>query len=1158
MNDEQPIQLVNRKSVSSTWLKLALCFIIHCLLFIIHCSTQAQSVLREGIWVKIGVTTSGVYRLDQATLSRLNPAFATADPRRLRLYGNGGAALPQSNATPRPADLTENAIQVTGEADGRFEAGDALLFYGQSPHVVRYDTTARRFTHQMNPYADTTFYFLTIGSSPGRRMATSAVTSGTSISAVSTFEEYVFYEKDLTKLPNVPTLPSISSGREWLGEYLTLDTTKVVLFDLPGLVPNSVVRLGASVVAGATVPTQFRLRLNDQPVGTLPVPAVLGREYDYRGMARTDTFSTELTSVGTPLRLSLTYQKNGLSTAQGYLNFLTVQVRRELRQYDRPTWVRRLPAGQYTVGQATAGLRVWNLTDPLVPVVQAYTLSTARQAGWSANRPADYLLFTDEHLMTPVSLAPVNNQNVSGQPAPNLLIITPAAWLGQAERLAKFRREHDQLSVLVVTTQQIYNEFGSGQPDVTAIRDASRYFYRKQPGQLRYLLLFGDATFDHRNIAKLVSPAQLANMVPVYESRESLHPIYSFSSDDYVGFMDATEGEWVETRDGDHRMDIGVGRLPVRSVDEAQTVVDKLIRYSADPLLAGDWQTKVMLIADDGDFNLHQRDVDEMATGIEETAPAYRPERIFLDNYVQDKTAAEEKAPAVNQVINRAFAEGRLIINYSGHGGVQSLAQEQVITLQDIFSWKNRRLPLFVTATCQFGRYDDPNSTSGAELALLSRSGGAIGLLTTTRPVFANSNLLLNKAFYDAVFAPVNGRMPRLGDVMRLTKNNGLYGPVNRNFALLGDPSMQLAYPQAQVNLTHVNGRAVAAGRTDTLRALQPVELTGEIQQQQGRLTDFSGTVRLALYDKATTQTTLGLEPGSPPMAYEAYTSPVYTGLVPVTQGRFSVRFTVPKDINYTIGQARLYAYATRTDSLLSATGSYDGLRVGGSILTDSVDTQPPVMTLAVVGGVASSQQVRVAGPDVTLLIGLSDNQGINIARSGLGHELTAQLDQQPAVVLNESYVATSTDGRRGEVRYTFRDLSPGTYQVRVKAWDSNNNSTGGALTLVVSERPGLRLRAFRASPNPAITSTVLTAELNRSGEPLDWTLSVYDLRGRLLDEQTGRCSDCPAVVDVGTWDGRTSDGGAVPAGLYPVRLQVRSAADGSITVGSQRLILTK
>ncbi|GAB3565153.1 type IX secretion system sortase PorU [Spirosoma luteolum] len=1116
----------------------------------------AESVLRTGTWLKIGVTESGVYQIDQATLARLSPALASADPRLLRLYGNGGGMLPQANNSLRVSDLTENAILVNGETDGRLDPGDALVFFGQSPHVIQYDSIARRYTHQTNVYSDTTFYFLTVGTTAGRRVIDQAAGATAATPTVTTFTDYQFHELDTQKLPSLAPNPSLQSGREWLGEFMSLDTTLTITFDTPGLVAGSSVRMRLGAVAGARSPSQFATLINGQLVGRLPIPTISGAPYDFQAISRTDTFRLAAAGAGSSVRTTVTFQANGQQGAQGYLDYLGVELKRSLLQTDRFLWVRGLPAGLAAVGSANTALRIWNVTNPLVPAGQAYNLVTS-EARWQASRPGDYVLFTDAQLRTPVSIHTVANQNLRAQPTPTLLIVTPAAWQSEADRLAAFRRANDGLDVLVVTTQQVYNEFGSGQPDPTAIRDAVRYYYRKEPGRLQYVLLMGDATFDYRNIKKLLSAGELANTVPVYESRESLHTIFSYSSDDYFGFMGDSEGEWPETDYGDYKLALGIGRLPVKRIDEARAVVDKLIRYATDRTLPGDWQTKVMLIADDGDFNTHMADANELATQIEAQSPAYRPERAFMDAYPQDVTANGQKSPTMNRLINQAVQDGRLIINYNGHGGVSGLADEQIVTDQDIVNWRNRRMPLFLTATCQFGRYDDPSVNSGAELALLNQQGGAIGLITTTRPVYANTNKPVNQAFYESVFTPINGRMPRLGDVMRFTKNRSLQGQINRNFALLGDPSMQLAYPQAQIILTQINKRPVSASRIDTLRALQPVELVGEVQQQQQRLGTFSGTLRLVLYDKAVTQTTLGTE--SAKMSYQTFANPLYAGQVAVQNGTFVARFTMPKDIDYSrIGPGRLYAYAIRTDSSLQALGSYEAIRIGGSVVPDTVDTTPPTVQISVVGGIPEGDQVRVAGPDISVRIRLRDNQGITIARSALGHELTAQLSGQTPVILNDLYVATGTNGQEGEVQYTFRAVATGRYSLRVKAWDLSNNSGEGALGLIVSEKPALQLQAIQVTPNPITTPAVLTASHNRTGESLDWELGIYDLTGRLMHRQTGACSTCSESVAVGSWDGTTDAGSVATNGLYVYRLQLHAVSDGSVVSQGGRLVLLR
>ncbi|MBO0934088.1 type IX secretion system sortase PorU [Fibrella aquatilis] len=1120
-----------------------------------------SSVLQTGVWVKIGVTGTGIIRLDQALLTRVNGAFATADPRLFRLYGNGGAPLPQPNATPRPVDLLENAIQITGEADGRFDPSDAVLFFGQSTTTILDNGAGQPLTHQLNPYADTTFYFLTIGTSAGLRVANRAVGS-TIGTPISTYDDYLFHEAERVK--------PLPSGRFWLGEAFQgeLSQRQTIDFAAPGRVPNTPVVVRSAVMASSTASTTYFLQLNGANVGSQtvePVADALTR-YTTRGMLNTSTFTTTPTGADPQLSVLLTSSRKGGAGSSGYLDFVSVQYQRELRQYEQPTVV-RTRGGRFLAKQATTALRIWDITNPLRPVQQAYAL-TGSAATWSSDSAArqTYLLFTDAQTGLPASVRPLANQNLRGQPTPNLLIVTPLAWRAEAERLAQFRRTNDSLSVLVVTTQQVYNEFGSGQPDPTAIRDMCRYFYRKNPptavGQgLNYLLLFGDATYDYRNIEAYLSPAEQANTVPVYESSESLHPLLSFSSDDYFGFLKDTDGEWAENFTGDQRLDIGVGRLPVKSPEEAKALVDKLIRYATDKTTLGNWRSQLLLVADDGDDNIHQRDADQLATYVEAHAPAYHPDRLFIDQFPRTTdtvgTQLVPKSPRVNALLRQAMQDGRLIINYTGHGGIREWAQEQVLTLKDILTTPTTRLPLFVTATCEFGRYDDPTSNSGAEIALLNSTGGGIGLLTTTRPVFADKNLLLNQAFYRTVFRPKAGRMPRLGDVIRATKDSSLAGVQNRNFALLGDPSMRLAYPRADVVLTQLNGRPLATPATDTLRALQRVTLTGEVRQPgSGQpLTDFSGTAQIMLYDKPASLTTLGVE-GNAKMTFRSYTNLLFSGQVRVLNGQFQVQLSLPKDLDLTVGPGRLYAYALRNDGLLDAVGAAD-LPIGGVTALPIADGQPPSIRLSLADTLTTKPLPTVAGPDVTLLIELADNEGVNLSQSVKSHAMSGQLDSREPVLLSQYYTATTPDGRQGRVRYVITGLDNGTHTIRVTAYDLSNNAADATLTFVVTDKPPLTLQSLTAYPNPFSDKATISATHNRPGESLDWSLVVFDAAGKLISETQGPCTNCPTPFVLPGW-GRSSSGSTLTNGLYIYKLQLRSVGDGTTATGSGKLILVR
>lgn len=1117
-------------------------------------AAQAQpSVLAEGQWLKIGITQTGIYKLDAAFLTKSGVGLSGLDPRTLRVFGNGGAALPQANRQNRQRDLAENAIWVTGEADGRFDASDALYFFAESPHPVFYDSTARRFSHQINPYTDTTYYFLTFGGKTGKRIATqpNLPASGTTLTE---FDDYTYYK------PSGEMTNPVRSGREWL-EYLGIGTEKTVSFDLPGIIPGSSALVTSAVVGRALVATQFQVKWGAQSIGTQDIESVTDYTYDRKGRLNRRTFTVTPTSVESPVRLSLAYDRTG----QGYLQSLALQTRRELRHYNEPFLFRSLasvqyPIVQYRIRQTSASVQVWDVTDRQTPVLMPISRSDAQEATMTTEGKTlrEFMLFSPEQALVPDDVKAIKNQNLHASETPDLLIVTPATWRAEADRLAEFRRKQDKLDVLVVNSQEVYNEYASGQPDLSAIRDFARFLHNQSPNKLKYLLLFGDATFDYKNYTKLLTPGQLATTLPTYESRESLHPVLSYSSDDYFGFLKTADGEWIEDFSGDHTLDIGVGRLPAKSVDEARVLVDKLIHYATTGKLPGDWQTKIAFVADDGDRdfpNIHQTDADRLAQLVERSRPSFRTEKLYLDSFVQESSPGGQRAPALNQAITRALNEGRLIVNYTGHGGESGWAEEQVVTLQDILGWTNQRLPVFVTATCQFGRYDDPGLTSGAEIALLNPRGGGIALLTTARPVYASTNYLLNNAFYEALARYTAEGAPRLGDLIRLTKNNSLSGSLNRNFTLLGDPSMQLAYPSATAVLTRINGKSTGA-KPDTIRALETVRLEGEIRENGQLLNSFNGQAKLTLFDKADTLTTHGTE-FSPPMRYTEYRSPLYSGFVRVQNGTFVAQFVVPKDLDYRIGRGKVFIHAIQEGNLREAAGNYDNLLIGNSVLNPVTDTKPPTIQLYI-NDTTFVDGGMVLGPITTLIAKLNDENGINIARNGIGHEITVWLNEDSPVVLNDLFATELDDHRRGTVRYTWEHLPPGVHTVRLKAWDVYNNPAETTLKFVVSEQPALVIRSVDVTPNPFQEQASLRVEHNRPGDELEATLLIADLSGRMVNERVYSCSNCDSWMTGLSWNGTMLSGAPVIRGMYVYRLVLRSKTDGSATSQAGKLLYSR
>ena len=1087
------------------------------LLLIIHKTAAQNSILADGQVFKIGVVRTGIYKLDTDFFRNNNLIVSNLDPRKIQIFGNGGAMLPQSNSASRANDLTENAILVRGEADGRFDDADAVWFYGQSPHQTQLNASGL-LEHQTNLYSDTTFYFLKIGTTNGLRIQNQA--SGNSGILVGDFDDYVFRESEL--------INKIQSGREWWGEYFGTQPQQNVNFDIAGLVPNSIFKLTAATIAAAQVTTKFNFSVNSQALGSQSMGTVSTYRYDYKGQRTVQSYLGSL-ATNDKIQVGISFDKNGQQSAEGYLDFVGVQVQRYLRQYDQPTVFQNISSTKqdsvrYILGQSNSNLVIWDITKPTQISNQVYRLNANEATFGSASKLLKkFIAFTETQIQKPVSVVKITNQNIRSRPTPQLLIVTTAAWQKQAQRLADFRQNNDGLTSQIVTTQQIFNEFSSGQPDPTAIRDYVKHLNDRQPNRLKYLLLMGDATFDYKNNGQNQNPSQRVNFVPTYESRESASPVYSFSSDDYFGFLKLTDGDWLEDYSSSQSLDIGVGRLPVKSVSEATIVVDKLIKYTSKNT-KGAWRQRVAFVADDGDGNIHQQDVEDLSKLITQNAPQINIKKLFVDAFPQNSNASGQRAPDVNKAISRATTDGVLIMNYTGHGGLSGWAEEQVLSIGDIINWRNiDNMPLLVTATCEFGRCDDPSVVSGAELAVLSPRGGAIALLTTTRPVFANTNFLLNQAFYQTVFKPINGLMPRLGDVFRITKNNSISGVLNRNFMLMGDPSLRLNYPNYQVIVS----------QTDTLKAGKLTQINGEVRANNQIVSDFNGTANVIVYDKENQLLTKGNE--STPMPYSQFNSKLFEGKAIIENGKFSVQFVVPKNIDYRIGKGRVETYAMRSDSLFDASGG-GSIIVGGTDLLAN-DNKPPLITMYLNDKTFTDGQE--VGENPVLIANLNDDNGLNISRGGIGNDMVLTLNDTLSITVNDYFSATTNDYQNGTINYTFDKLKAGSYVLKLKVWDSYNNSSESSLGFRVAEQNKI-IESITAFPNPFSESVTFQLNQFKNNNDLEVDIVIIDLNGKTIKVSQATAYNTDSNWAVYQWNGTNQNGNDVANGLYLFQMNIR------------------
>lgn len=1109
----------------------------------------SKSVLRSGKWAKMSVEKSGVYRISADLLRRFGFNPGDIDPKKIKIYGNPGGMLPQTVSETRPRDLVENAILVSGETDGRFDNGDFILFYAEGPDLSRFDIKSQSFYHQTNLYSKQNFYFLTVAEDEGKRIATQA-DLGANAPAITEFDDYGFYEKE--------EVNDLQSGREWYGDRFGITTNELTLnFPIEGIIGSAPITIVSDVMGQSYTNSSFNLFFNDVLVAEQKIVPIPDSRYGLKGIDKRDTLKFTASDFGAETRTSqaIKYVFNkGVGASEAYLDYIVFTFRRKLAIYGHQTTFIAAKSlenavSQFVIDRASSNISIWDVTDPKNPVSQEFTLenSTARFSTPTSSL-RKFIVF-DKTIEAPAFAGNVSNQNLQELPPANLLLITHPTFLPEALRLKAHRESVSGLSVHVVTTGEIFNEFSGGRQDVTALRDFIKSNYDKNPQVVKYVLLFGKGSYDYKDRI----PGN-TNFVPTYESRNSLHPLQTYSSDDYFGFLGSDEGNWPEDPPVNHTLDIGIGRLPVTTIDEAKNVVDKLIAYDTDKKLIGSWRKKIVFVADDGNnddtfTSLHQSQADQLSKFVETLNSGIDSKKLFIGTYTKTVKPNGETIPELTDEISRSFDLGAIVINYTGHGNERQWADERIFYDADIRELKNNLHPFMVTATCEFGRNDNPREVSSAELIVKQKEGGVIGMVSTARPVNATTNFNLNSAFYEALFTKENGKYLTIGEVFRRTKNNSTSGVANRNFILLGDPSMTLALPTQTVEINSIN----TSDGSDTLKALSQVVASGNVTDASGEIiSTFNGTVEVTLFDKEKTFTTIGRN--NPAFQYKEWSNALFRGKAKVKNGTFSIQFMMPTNMARNVDAGRISLYASDPASGIDAIGSHTDFKVGEietEVVTEAI---PPSIrlfmgdTTFVNGGITTS--------DTYLIAQIKDNSGINISGFVSDNNLIGFLDDNTeGFVLNDYFVANEDDPTSGWLVYPVRSLPAGKHTITVKAWDVFNNGAEALIDFIVTDGQGLVIETFGNYPNPFSQNTTLFFTHNRSGDDLQAQVFIQKATGELVSNYQIELPESGYHVNIMELDVFGNDKKLSP-GLYLARLIVRSLTNGSKNEQVTKLII--
>lgn len=1094
------------------------------LLFITATMAQhvAHSVLSDGTWYKMAISKTGVYRLTVADLAALEGQAIDS----LALYGQPGGVYAEQNNIARPDDLAPIAVAAyDGNGNGRLDANDYLLFYAEGAGVWRYSQDNERYEYLQHPYATHNFCYLKIGATQHHPIATT--------------EEQIVNSDDITTytartMHHNDVMNTHGTGQIWVSDkFGNAIPSRSYPIETPHAVAGRDVRVRYALASVAHGNTQFTVAHGSQSY------THTFEKYTPYQINR-NQFTPNSTS---PFNFRITYSAPD-NRCNGYLDYIELNYTATIvcgtTQTDfRNETTQASRIARFIVGGASSGVKVWDVTNPLWPVAMRTSVSGNQLAfAASINEQHEYIAFTSAQAYTPAAITPIRCQDIHGSASPDMVIVCHPNLLAQGERLAEIHRLYDQMEVQVLTADQVFNEFSSGKQDPMAIREMMRMYWKRDSVETyRHLLLFGKGSFDNRNLN-----GKNSCTVVTYESPKSFDSEgSSYATDNILGYLHDNERGYVS-----ESMDVSIGRLPAGNEAEATHLVDKIANYVAkidlaDATVRGDWRNYVALLADDADPSrggdtgfVHSSEIT--AHLIKSSFPQFNIDRIYADAFVQQSGADGSYYPDANNALKKRIDYGCLLLNYIGHGSPQYIGTERYMQISDIDAYANtNRLTFFVTSTCSFGKYDRPDTLSGAEAFLLAPAAG-IGVVAASRPIGHvqrfNTNVCLN--------ALTHGNT--IGDALRRAKNATA---VSHSTNLLGDPALKLSFPRYNIVVTTINGNPVSESRCDTATTLTRVTVQGEIRDADGTLQDdFNGEIFPIVFDREMKAQTLANDNEHHEVTFTQQKNILYKGRERVNGGRFSYSFIVPKDVAYTYGVGKLSHYARSGND--DACGEYSNILFGGFNPNSDIAETRPSVRLFINDSLFRSGGITDENPSIYAI--LEDSLGINTAGAGIGHDITALLDNNynNLFVLNDFYETDINNTHRGTVTYSLNNLSQGWHTLSLKAWNIFNYSASDTLRFYVRTADTAHIGSFYALPNPATTQVSLRAEHNCT--ITEAAIEIYNLYGQHVRSLTPTIDANSYVAGPVVWDFRNNAGLTVAPGCYIARIILKTEANEQLT----------
>ena len=1108
-----------------------------------------NSVLSSGDWFKFSVDTTGVFKIDKNFLQQLGVATNNLNPKKIHIYGNGGNLLPVLNSDFRYNDLQENAIYIKGENDGSFDSSDFILFYAKGAHDWIVDTEQNTAKHRQNIYSNEAYYFLTVSNTDGKRVQQKSSLTANAISQITTFDDYVFLEKEEINI--------LAAGTQWFfDDDFNIENTQHFKIPFPNAISNDPLSIRIRGVSMSFGSTTMAVKVNGEALYDLNFSSL-----DPSSLTKASV--SERTAVVQNSRdiidVSITYDNRGNPSAKAFLDFIEVVGKKELiangNQFSFRSFEQANTVGpvKYKIQDNSTIFQVWDVSNPLEPkniINEEDNTSdfTFKDNGGVLN---EYVVLSQNDYYTPKLLqnGRVVNQNLHALQDINYLVITNSELFSEAQRLADYHQNNSNLSTKVVLLEEIYNEFSSGSKDITGIRDFIKHVHTTnstEEKKLKYVCFFGDASYDYKD--RITGNN---NIVPVKLSEKSFNLATSYVTDDFFVMLDDNEGE-MSSR---HTIDVASSRIPVSTIVQAKEVVDKILTYYNKDAI-GDWRNTITFLADDIDANGEQvieQGVESIADEIKVNKPIFNVNKIYLDSYVQENSSGGERYPEVKEAITNAIEKGTLVFDYFGHGGEDGFASERILDKSQIQNFNNpNTLPLLITVTCDFSRFDNPSRTTAGELTLWNPTGGAASMITTTREVFISVGQNFNLQLIKILLEFENEDLTIAESLMK-TKNE--FSNTQKFFIYhFGDPAMKLSVPKPNVLITKMNGKELSQP-IDTLKALSKVSFEGVVVDNTNVvLNDFNGSLSTTVFDKRIDKTTLDNDGFGIKMIFDTQDSKLFRGKSTVENGTFKFDFIVPKDIKIAYGKGKLSFYAEN--------GEIDKAGYNFDVVVGGIDKNAPEDTVGPEINLFMNDESFIDGANTNaspnLIAVLSDSSGINTSITAVDHDIVGILDGDTTnpITLNDFYQTELNDYTKGKVNYKLRDLEVGPHSIKIKAWDTYNNSSETTLNFTVVSDAILNLENVLNYPNPFVNYTEFWFNHNKPNEALEVQVQVFTISGKLIKTINQNIITTGNLSRSISWNGLDDFGNKIGKGVYVYKLKVKSTISNLTSEKFEKLVI--